>query len=35
MQLQCTVQEDQVWFSSGAQTLALKPVCLRPRSPGG
>ena len=35
MRLQCTVQEDQVWFSDPADTLSLKPVCLQPRSPAG
>lgn len=35
MQLQCTVQEDQVWFSGLADTLPLKAVCLQPRSPAG
>jgi uncharacterized protein YaeQ len=35
MRLQCTVQEDQVWFSGPAETLALMPVCLLPRSPAG
>jgi uncharacterized protein YaeQ len=35
MRLQCTVQEDQVWFSGPADTLPLKPVCLQPRSPAG
>jgi uncharacterized protein YaeQ len=33
MQLQCTVQEGQVWFSSAAETMQFSPVCLKPRSP--
>lgn len=33
MQLQCTVQEGQAWFSSAAAALQLSPVCLQPRSP--
>lgn len=35
MRLQCTVQEDQVWFSGPSDTLPLKPVCLLPRSLAG
>lgn len=35
MRLQCTVQEDQVWFSGPGDTLPLNPVCLQPRSPAG
>jgi len=33
MQLQCTVQEGQVWFSSAAATIPFTLACLQPRSP--
>jgi uncharacterized protein YaeQ len=33
MQLQCTVQEGQVWFSSAAETTQFSLACLKPRSP--
>jgi len=32
MQLQCTVQEGQVWFSSAAETMQFSLACLKPRS---
>ena len=32
MQLQCTVQEGQVWFSSAEATLQFSPACLQPRN---
>ena len=35
MQLQCTVQEGQVWFSSPTETNQFSLVCLQPRSPAG
>ncbi|MGH8686576.1 MAG: YaeQ family protein [Burkholderiales bacterium] len=33
MQLQCTVQENQVWLSNTAATTQLSLACLQPRSP--
>ena len=33
MQLQCTVQEGQLWFSSAAEAAQFSLVCLKPRSP--
>lgn len=33
MQLQCTVQEGQVWFSSPTETNQFSLVCQQPRSP--
>jgi uncharacterized protein YaeQ len=35
MQLQCTVQEGQVWFSSTAETIQFSLACLQPRSLAG
>jgi len=32
MQLQCTVQEGQVWFSSAAETMQFSLACLKPKS---
>lgn len=32
MQLQCTVQEGQIWFGSAAETAQLSLVCLQPMS---
>lgn len=32
MQLQCTVQEGQVWFSSAAETVQFSLACLKPRN---
>ena len=33
MQLQCTVQEEQIWFSSAAATAQFSLACLQSRSP--
>jgi len=30
MQLQCTIQQGQIWFSSGAQTVEITPVSVHP-----
>ena len=35
MQLQCTVQEGQVWFSNAAETMQFSLACLKPRSLAG
>jgi uncharacterized protein YaeQ len=32
MQLQCTIQEGQVWFSSAAETVQFSLACLKPRN---
>lgn len=32
MQLQCTVQEGQLWLSDGAETLQFSLACLKPRN---
>jgi uncharacterized protein YaeQ len=29
MSLQCTIQEGQVWFSAGEETLQIEPVVLQ------
>jgi uncharacterized protein YaeQ len=35
MQLQCTVQEDQIWFSSAEAALQFSLASSKPRSPAG
>lgn len=35
MQLQCTVQEGQLWFSSAAETAQFSLGSLKPRNPAG
>jgi len=35
MQLQCTIQEGQLWFSNAAETMQFSLACLKPRSLAG
>jgi len=35
MQLQCTVQEGQLWFGSAAETAQFSLASLKPRNPAG
>jgi uncharacterized protein YaeQ len=30
MQLQCTIQDGQVWLTDGPQTALIEPRCLMP-----